>query len=159
MSYFNSGVVGVSGALDLALLLAALNNKLPVSYSHFESLGTISTTSTSAVDLDAGGLTVTGVTDDEFLLFMFQHSISCGTSGDRIASLSYRNGSPLNNYVYDCCNNVDTNAQSSTQYAFYLDSGQSGSVTYTHKWYRNSGSGTIYSAWRLYKVLRFKSRA
>lgn len=157
MSVFASGVRSGSDLL-VETLRAVLDSYLPARYTTLASGGLTSTSSSSGVNLDASGLVVSSVVADELLIYLMTHTVSVGTANAIIAGVTFRGASILNNFVSSQPAVADTNGNSDSQTPVYIDKDQSGTLTYYQQFYRNGGSGTVYSVNRLYHCVQLKRR-
>lgn len=156
MSVFATSFLSGSAA-DMNSLKTSLEGKLPARVSSLGSTGLVSTTSATVVDLDAA-FAVTNVEADDLLLYLFQCSGSVGDSGAVMGVRSFINSDDLANHLYlsDNYSNIDGKVGGLTTFCAGQD--YSGTVNFYQKFWKESGTGTVYSLRRRYTVIQFKKR-
>ncbi len=157
MSNFSSAILsGVAG--NWTRLQAVLDGKLPARLFEASSNTLINMSSATPADLDTPGITLTDVELDEIIIFLFSHTVSCAQAAAVIGSRSYIDGVDQDNKAFT--NGIaSTSGVVGTQTTFAAATGLSGSITLTQKYWRDTGTGAVYSANRKYLGLILKARA
>ena len=158
MSNFSSGII--SGTELLAeVLRTVVDSYLPTRYSSNYSAAVVSNAGTSETAMDSPGLSVTSVSDDELLLFLFQNTVSCGTIGGVVGQRSRINTDDFTNYAFQYGVAAATGGDEHQIFTLAVGQNYSGTVSLYQRMWRYLGSGTVYSAFRNYHCLQFKKRA
>lgn len=156
MAVFDSGIItGLAG--DWGTLETVLETKLPTKVTNATMGGSLSSASSTYVTASNTSISVSS--DDLILIIgMLNFSISDGAS-TKGACRIYRDSTALTNDYLLADGSSDSGGQRSGHTILWYDENQSGTINYSIKFARFSGSGTVYSVNSQLFLFQFKKRS